>query len=269
VQLIFFTKFLKGLSVEETGARANALGFDGLDVAIRAGYCVNPDNVTDALPAAMAVWREQNLSVPLVTLEGGATDPNVPETRAIIEACGRAGIPNVKLGYWEWRPEQRYADGVATARNALARFERIGRDCGVRILVHTHSGACYGLNASAAAQLVQGFDPRYVGVYLDPAHLKLCGEPLPMALAIAQGYLAMVAAKNARYVWDEAHARWQSDWCLLREGLVNWPEAIATLREAGYDGPISVHGEYSATEQTDAVLERVAQEVALLRGALG
>ena len=48
MELIFFTKFLKGLSAKEVGRTVKDLGFDGLDLAIRGGQCVDPANVATA-----------------------------------------------------------------------------------------------------------------------------------------------------------------------------------------------------------------------------
>ena len=41
------------------------------------------------------------------------------------------------------------------------------------------------MNASALAHPLRGFDPRYVGAYLDPCHLCIEGEEFALALAIA------------------------------------------------------------------------------------
>jgi sugar phosphate isomerase/epimerase len=114
--------------------------------------------------------------------------------------------------------------------------------------------------------LVRGFGPRFVGVYLDPAHLSVGGEYLPMALDMVRGYLRMIGVKNARHVPSAGAGgpRWKVDWCPLSEGLVYWPEAVKLLKESGYDGPLSVHGEYSASEQTAEVLKLVAQDMAHL-----
>ena len=70
MKLILFTKIFQNCGFEEVGATAHALGFDGLDLAIRAGQCVEPSNVEAVLPQAMELWKNLGLSVPLVTLEG-------------------------------------------------------------------------------------------------------------------------------------------------------------------------------------------------------
>lgn len=267
MQVIYFTKFLKGYSAAQIGELAKNLKFDGLDLAIRAGQCVNPSNVTEALPQALEVWRAMGLTVPLATLEGSAVDPHQPDVQAIFEACGTAGIPCIKLGYWTWKAGQFYWDDVTNIRRALDGFQQLGERYGVCSLIHTHSDRFYASNASGAMHLVRGFDPRYIGVYLDPAHLALDGETLPMALDIVRGYLKMVGVKNVRYQPTTAHdgPRWKADWCLLSEGLVDWPGTIQLLNDAGYDGPLSVHGEYSTSEETVEILKSVAADMASLR----
>ena len=44
-----------------------------------------------------------------------------------------------------------------------------------------------GLNSSAVMNLVEGFDPQHVGVFADPGHLSIVGEPIDMALDIVKG----------------------------------------------------------------------------------
>jgi len=262
--IIFFTKFLAGLSAEEIAGAAKKLGFDGLDLAIRGGHAVNPANAKDELPKAMEVWKRAGLSVPLATLETGAVDPDAPEIEPIFAACGEAGIPSIKLGYWHWSADLHYWDAVDDIRRSLARFARLGERYGVCSLVHTHSGRCYGCNSSGAMHFARGFDPRYVGVYLDFAHLALCGEPLPMALDIVKGYLKMIGVKNARHLLGE-NGKWTTDWCLLSEGLVDWPAAIGLLKELDYDVPLTVHGEYSGPSETASVLAKVQTDMRYLR----
>src|SRR5438105_11807581 len=96
MQLIYFTKFLKGYSPEKVGETAKALGFDGLDLAIRTGQCVNPENVAEALPQAIKIWRGQGLTVPLATLNGNAIDPRDKQLETIFAACAESNVRLLK-----------------------------------------------------------------------------------------------------------------------------------------------------------------------------
>ncbi len=264
--VIYFTKFLRGLNPEEIARVVKGMGLDGLDLTVRRGHCVNPENVEEALPKAMEVWRKAGVSVPMVSTETNLTDPNHPTVKPIWAACSKAGIRNIKIGYWRWREGTRYGATMDGARRDLAGFRKLAERYKVRALVHTHSGPYLGCNASNLMSLLHNLDPACVAAYIDPAHLSINGEPLPLALEIIGDHLAMVAVKNVAYVPAERPDRtaWTRRWCLLREGVVDWPEAIALLRKRGYEGPLSLHGEYSGPEDREAILQNVSRDAKYL-----
>jgi sugar phosphate isomerase/epimerase len=268
--VIYFTKFLHGLQAEEIARLVKELGFDGLDLAVRNGQCVNPDNVREALPKAMKVWKEAGLSVPMVSTETSLVDPQHPTAEAIWTACAEMGIRNVKIGYWAWREGMSYRKLLEKARRDLEGFAKLSEKHGVRTLVHNHSGFYLACNASTLMALLQDFEPSLVGAYIDPAHLAVTGEPLPLAIEIVGDHLAMVAVKNVAYVREETAGgvKWERNWCLLRDGLVDWPAAILLLKNRGYSGPFSLHGEYSGPEERETILKNVAQDVKYLRRIL-
>jgi sugar phosphate isomerase/epimerase len=264
--VIYFTKFLRGLGPEEIARVLKGMSLDGLDLTVRRGQCVNPQNVREALPKAMEVWRKAGVSVPMVSTETSLTDPNHPTVEPIWTACADAGIANIKIGYWRWREGTRYGAIVDGARRDLDGFRKLAERYKVRTLIHTHSGPYLGCNASNLMTLLHDFDPAHVAAYVDPAHLAITGEPLPLALEIIGNHLAMVAVKNVAYLPAKGPDRtvWTRKWCLLREGLVDWPGTISLLRTRGYKGPLSLHGEYSGPEEQEAILKNVAEDARYL-----
>ncbi|MBM4038818.1 MAG: sugar phosphate isomerase/epimerase [Planctomycetes bacterium] len=264
MKLIFFTKSLKGMDIPATGREVLGMGLEGLDLAVRPGYCVNPDNVANELPQAMKVWADMGLSVPMVTTPGDFTDPKPPIAETMLAACGAAGIREIKLGYWHYR-QPGYWGQVDAIRSALDGFARLAEKHAVRVAVHTHSDAFYGLNASAAMHLVKGFDPRFVGVYIDPGHLSMNGEPIRMAVDIVRDYLCLVAVKAMLHV--KKGTSWRHELVPLRDGLVDWAETFRALREAAFDGPVTFHSEYENVSLDD--LRRLTRDdVAYVRGIL-
>lgn len=271
MELLLFTKPLRGASAREVAAAGLRASLDGLDLAVREGHCVSPGDFPATLAPALAVFADSGLSVPMVTMEGSWTDPSHPPLRQLAHACAEAGIPCLKLGYWDWSPTEGYRAGLDRMRRDLAGFAALAEEAGVCFLLHNHSGAQFGSHATGVALALEGIDPGQVGAYLDPGHLCLEGEPIALAVDIVRPTLRMVAAKNARYrfVADGRGSRWVVEWVQLAEGIQRWPDVIAALRAAGYVGAISVHGEYSETPDADAILRRVALDVDYLRQLLG
>lgn len=270
MELILFTKIFAGCSVQEVGETAQSLGFDGLDLAVRRGQCIEPETAGEKLPDALKLWRDLGLAVPMLTLEGDFTDPAAAGVEAMFQSCQANGIDLVKLGYWRWRAGDDYWQRVSEIRRDLQGFVELGERYGVCSLVHTHAGGHYGGNVSSARQLLDGFDPRWLAAYIDPAHQAIEGEPVGMALGIAGEYLRMIGIKNVRHVPSQAEGRtaWASEWCLLNEGLVDWPQAIELVKASGYSYPLSFHATYSAFRDKEGALQQATKDLEYLHPLL-
>ena len=201
MQYIYFTKTLKDQAVEALPEILRGIGADGADLCVRPGYPVNPSNARTELPKAAARLREAGLTVPMISAPTNLHDPADPSAEALVVACHDAGVPNLKPGYWTFgsAPFQAQLD---TARKQVAGWQRLAERYGVRCCVHIHSGNYLTLNTAAALLVVGDSDPARVGLYLDPGHLALNGEPAPMAVSMAGPRLAIVAAKD--FVWERS-----------------------------------------------------------------
>ena len=59
MKIVLNSKFFSSLSVGRLCEKAKELGYDGIDLNVRPGHPVDPDNVTHALPEAIKVWMGQ------------------------------------------------------------------------------------------------------------------------------------------------------------------------------------------------------------------
>ena len=133
-----------------------------------------------------------------------------------------------------------FPDLFKTARANYAQLAKLAAKHNVRAVIETHMGLL-APSVMKARAILEGLDPRYVGIMWDPANQVTEGsEVYKMAVEIAGEYLAEVHAKNVRYVAtnDRVNGQriWRSENAPLRDGIVNWPEVIKTLKATGYDG---------------------------------
>jgi len=269
MQFIMFTKHLQGLDLPGIIEALHAVGVEGADLCVRPGYPVNPENVETALPAAARQFAAEGLSIPLVTTPTDFTRPDIAYAERLYAACAEAGVRHVKLGYWHWSPERRYWDDVETIRAYLAGFQALSARYGVQTCVHNHSGYSMGLNASAVMHLVHGFDPEHVGVFADPGHLSIVGEPIEMALDIVRDYLSVIAFKDMvrQRVQREGQETWRTRVVRLGQGYANFPATLRALKRLGFAGPVSFHSEYSG-EPVESVIDLARIDVRTIRALL-
>ncbi len=257
MQAVIFTKMFQELNVEQTGERAQALGFDGLDLAVRPGFCVNPSNAPDALPDAVAVWSDMGLATPLISLAVDANDPDDPETRGVFEAAGKARVESIKIGYFPFSVGDDYWSLVASARRALEGFAKLSEQTGVKSVCHTHSGPNLGSNSAGLMHLLRDFDPESLGGYVDMGHMAVEGEDAEMGLAMVRNHLAAIGAKDARFIEldnPDAPAPWGKHFVFAGQGATPWKQVLGLLHSWRFEGPFSVHGEYTSDQSVIATV---------------
>ena len=269
MQYIMFTKHLQGLDLPAIIAALKSVGVEGADLCVRPGYPVDPENVKRALPEAARRFAAEGLSIPLVTAPTDLTRPDVAYAERLYAACAEAGVSHIKLGYWHWSPGEDYWQRVEQCRALLEGFQELSRQYGVQTVVHNHSGRTMGLNASAVMALLQGLDPQHVGVYADPGHLSIVGEPIDMALAIVRDYLSVLSFKDLKRqrVVQDGEVRWATRVVPLGQGFGDWPTLLRTLKALPYDGPVSFHSEYSG-QPPETVIDLARIDVRFINGLL-
>lgn len=249
MRLALNSKFFADLDVEALGEKIAALGYDGIDLCVRPGHLITPDNVAARLPEAVEKWRQMGLDCPSVAAPVDFNDAQTPAAERLYAACATAGVGHIKIGYWYYAEGDDFWALMDQARRGLEGFAALSRRYGVKTCCHTHSGPCLGSNAAGLMHLIGGFAPQEVGAYIDFGHLALDGEDAAMAIALVRRHLALVGVKDG-------HQRPQPDktppygpaFARLGAGSVDWRRVLGLLRKAGYDGALLVHTEYDFDE---------------------
>lgn len=265
--LLVFTKPWPDLPLGDLGRLVKRLGFDGVELPVRPGFQVTPENAVRGLREAARILREEGLRIGSVA---GSTD------EATVAACGEGGVPILRVCL-----------GIDRTAGYKATEERIRREYdallpalrrhGVRIGVQNHCGEMIG-SAIGVMHLIEGYDPAAVGAVLDPAHCAVAGEPTEMAIDIAWSHLCLVNLKSAfrRRVngLNAPEAAWEVEWTTARHSGYSWKAAVAELRKRGYSRDLCLTAEYSDGNagghlKGDDVIPFLAGDKAYLDSLLG
>lgn len=262
MKLIVFSKMLKELGISELIKFAKDADFGGYDMAVRPGYPVNPENIESALPEAAERFRSEGLDLPMVTGDTGVLFPD-SEGERLIASMANADIRRLKLGYFKFVPsDMDYWLEVEKAREALAGWQELSKQYGVKVCYHTHSQRCLGLNAGTLAHLLTGFDPENIGAFLDAGHLRAEGEEFDVAVSIMKDYLSMVAVKDflLERVEKSNHGAVRRRVVEAGQGMCDWTAIFQELKRIEFDGPISIHCEFEvdSKEMVPAIKREIA-----------
>jgi sugar phosphate isomerase/epimerase len=198
MRFIYFTKTLKELKPLELVEFCKETGVDGLDLAVRPGYPIDPANAVAELPKFAAIMKQNNLSIPLVSAPTSLVDAESKEARSLFEACANSGVPMVKIGYFTYKGN--FGEDLQAARKKLEGFLNLAKETKVKAVYHTHSGANIGNNAASLKELLKDFDPHHIGAFADTGHLAVNGGPIKMELEILRQWLSILAIKDI--LWE-------------------------------------------------------------------
>jgi sugar phosphate isomerase/epimerase len=247
-----FTKPWK-MPLPELGELVAGLGFDGIELPIRPGFQVEPENVGD-LPKAARQLAEHGVRI--CSVAG-------PADEATVAACAEAGVPIIRV--MARINDDGYLAGEARTRREYDALLPALEKYGVTLGVQNHCGR-FVPNALGLRSLLEGYDPRLIGAVWDAAHEALAGTEPELAIDVIWPHLCMVNLKNGLWVrrnGPEAQwAEWHQYWTSGRQGLASWPLVAAELQRRGYRGVICLTAEYS---DHDAVNRLIAEDLAFAK----
>lgn len=255
-----FSKHLQFLEDYAVLARtARDLGLDGLDVTVRKGGHVLPENVANDLPRLVEAVRAEGLEVPMITTN--LNDAADPDAAPIIETASKLGIRYARIGGLQYSNDGSILAELDGFTTQLRPFAALLAKHNMAGGYHNHSG---GTNVGAALwdlhQVIRQIDLDSFGSNFDVGHAAVEGAYAGWRInaRLLAPYVKMMAVKD--FVWDGERPKWVP----LGEGIVKTAEFLKIFRGAGFAGPISIHFEYK-TESNDALLDDMRHAIAALR----
>ena len=224
------------------------------------------DKVVEAARRVAKITADNGLTATF--LAGGPQPTELDAIRRQMEAAQVLGAPAIRVGCGGSRTDDVNA-AFDEARRSWDEVEKLAARTGVKAVVETHHGTLVP-TASAVRRFVEGRDPAHVGVLWDPGNMVWEGhERYELGLPLIRPWLAHVHVKNARPYLEGAdemrRLRWSYRWCPLRNGLVDWPAAVAALRKVGYDGWLSLE-DFNPETQAEEKLKDFADYFAGIIG---
>ena len=246
-----FSKHLPTMNWSRMAQAVKKLGFAGIDLTVRPGGHVLPERAAEDLPKAVAAVRAAGLSVPMITT--ALTSAGDPTAKPILSTAGKLSIPFFKPGYYKYS----FADVRGELQKAMNDFRSltdVSKQGGVQCGFHNHEGYV-GAQLWDVAQTIDQLDPKWVGYYFDIRHAVAEGGVAgwKMALNLAAPRIKMIAVKDS--YWEKSGKGWRQVNCPLGQGMVDWTAYFKALRQANFQGPISLHLEYEIPGATTAAQE--------------
>lgn len=259
-----FSKHFQDLDANELADFANKVGWQGVDLTVRKGGHIPPEEAETLLPKFIKVLRSHGQLVQMITtdIKEAATD----SSQRILRVASDNGIRMYRFAYWTYDPATPITQQLDQIRSQLDPIARLNRSLKITGGFQNHSGEKYvGASVWDIWYLLKEFDPREVSMFFDIGHAVIEGGlSWPTDWRLVSQHVAAIYAKDFR--WQKTGPSANVEWCEFGQGFVPG-RFFQSLNESSWSGPISLHHEYALPNEPLARLEKVHGDTLALRRA--
>jgi sugar phosphate isomerase/epimerase len=236
-----FSKHLQWLSIPEMAKAVADLGYDGIDLTVRQGGHIEPEQAATELPKAVAQIRKAGLEVPMIVTN--ITDPKDPFTEPILKAASQAGVTYYRTNWVNYDPKLGVLTTLEQYKKQFRDLAELNKKYNIRGAYQNHSGTNVGAAVWDIYELLKDIDPRWLGVQYDIMHATAeGGESWVNGLNLLQKHVNCLDIKD--FYWAKKDGKWQHQLVPLGLGMVNFKKFFSLIKQYNISGPMSIHLEY-------------------------
>jgi sugar phosphate isomerase/epimerase len=247
-----FSKHFQWTTVAECAKLCAEIGYDAVDLTVRAGGHVLPERVADDLPKAVEAIHAAGLEAPMIT--AGIVDMSSPHAETIVKTAVKLGIKRYRWGGFRYDAAKPISAQVADYRARSKALADMNKQYGACAMYHTHSGVGqFGASFWDLWLILRDQDNDAISVNYDVGHATVEGglggwiNSTRLLLPMTRG----IAIKDFRWEKD-AKGKWGVHWCGLGEGMVNFKQFLSMVKSGGFTGPLQLHMEYDELGGADS-----------------
>jgi len=240
--LHLFSKHLQFLDYEAMAKAAVELGLDGLDLTVRPGGHVEPDNFERDLPLAVDAIKQAGLKCEMMA--SGISGTDNPRDYDLLALARELGIKAYRLGGLRYAEDVPLMESVERYRDQLAALAEWNREIGIIGMYQNHSGAeRVGAAVWDAYLVLRDLDPDYLGCQFDVRHATTDGGLMwPTSFRLIKPHIRSIIFKD--FKWAVVNGKWQLVNTPMGQGMVDFKRYFRMLKDGGLNYPISLHCEY-------------------------
>lgn len=241
LKISIFSKHLHWLGLKQMAETAASIGFDGVDLTVRAGGHVEPEAVEDILPEALEACKNAGIETTIICTD--IQDASALTTEKVLKAASSLGIKHYRLGWLFYDDTKTLAANLSDIKNKLTDIEAISREYGIKACYQNHDGNWFGSSVWDLALILKEINSEWLGCQYDILNATIEGVNSWMhALEFVAPFIHTIDIKDA--YWKSDGGRPKLKYSPLGTGMVEWKKFTRIINSLKIDVPYSLHYEY-------------------------
>jgi L-ribulose-5-phosphate 3-epimerase len=240
ISISIFSKHLQWLNYQDMAKLTADIGFDGIDLTVRPGGHITPENVSMDLPKAVEVIQKAGLKVHTITTDIKTADQ--PHIEAILKAASRAGITNYRMGWYKYNSEIGVMENIALFNKDFVRMAALNEKYNIQGNYQNHVDR-FGNSIWDLWLAMKDINPAYLSSQFDIRHAVIDGaDAWPIHMDLIKTHIGSLAIKD--FNWKNVNNKWLKENVPLGQGMVDFKKYFALIKKYDLKVPISLHYEF-------------------------
>lgn len=235
-----FSKHLQFLNYKDLSSVSRDIGFDGVELSVRDGGHVLPENVAEDLPRAVTAIKDAGLNADMIVT--GIKELN-PQTRTVLETAASQGVKYYRMGYLRYPETGTIPEALEHFKGKVEELATLNKSLGIQGCYQNHNGTSVGSNVFEIWELLKDTEQETMAAQYDIYHAVVeGGRSWPNGIRLLQDRIANIVIKDFR--WEKIDGSWQVYKTRLGEGMVDFDAYFKILKGLGINVPVAMHFEF-------------------------
>ena len=236
-----FSKHLQFLDYQDMAEAAAEMGFDGVDLTVRPGGHVLPQEVEDKLPLAIEKIRGAGLLGDMMAT--AVTDPNNPIDKKVLEVASNLNIAWYRLGYVDFDENKSIIKSLEELNMQMKDLATLNKSLNISGSYQNHAGLKVGGEIWEIWHLLKEISARHIGCQYDIRHAMVeGGTSWKNSLRLIAPQINTLVLKD--FIWEKSNGKWKIKNVPLGEGMVDFKTYFSLLKKYKINVPTTIHYEY-------------------------
>jgi len=275
IKICIFSKQLQWLNFEDMANKVSEMGYDGIDLTVRANGHVLPERVEEDLPKAVELAKKAGIEIMMISTD--ITNAAEAKTERILKTASALGIRHYRTNGLNYPKDLKIPENIEKIKREFKGLSQINEKYGVRSDYLNHSGEGFGSCIWDLWLTLKDLNHEFIGSQYDIKHATIAGAySWPIGLKLIEKYVRTMVIRDFR--WERKNGKWQILPVPIGEGMVDFEKFFSLVNMYEISGPISVMCDYglggaengakSLTIPGDNVLSAMKKDLLSLKGRL-
>lgn len=241
MQICIFSKQLQWMNYKDMANAVAEMGFDGIDLTVRADGHVLPERVENDLPKAVEAANKAGIKIMMISTD--INDADESKTERIIKTAVAHDIHYYRTNGINYQKDLDIPANIEIIRKKFAGIARINKQYGIHSDYLNHSGQGFGASIWDLWLTIKDLDPRFIGSQYDIKHSTIAGPySWPICFNLIHDYVKTIVIRD--FTWKKNGASWEVEPVPIGQGIVDFKKYFRLVKQYQVRGPISVMCDY-------------------------